>query len=115
MSTPEKRFGLASDVSLIIAAGKLFLYDQALKQLKAERGGRRTKRSEMLKRLVLDYVSNLPDEYFFVPPQEALSKEEIQRYLARRFKEKHVLERAKEDIANLVASSQRSLEETREG
>ena len=114
MSTPEKKFELASDVSLIIAAGKLFLYNQTLQQLKVEKTGRKTKRGEMLKRLVLEYVSNLPDEYFFVPPNIATSKESVLRYLRRRFKEKHVLEKAKRDVAKLVADRQMSLVETRE-
>lgn len=111
MSSIEKKFILAGDVSLIIASGKFFLYKQALLRVQSSLRDKKTKHGEMVKRLTLEYVSNLPDRYFFVPLEIATSRKAIEEYLGRRFEQKHILETAQEDIKKMVAERQSKLDD----
>jgi hypothetical protein len=110
MNKDERWYEDALDVSVVIASAKSFLFAQIWKAIKPRVKKTVSPRNlEMVRRLVREYVSGLPDEDFFISLEVARSKETLEAYLKERFETQGLMERIIREFDEQIARHDKSL------
>ena len=110
MNKDERRYEDALDVSMVIASAKSFLFAQVWKAIKPRMKKTTSPQDlEMVRRLVREIVSGLPDGDFLVPLEVARSKETLEAYLRKRFETEGLVERIIREFDERITRRDKSL------
>ena len=97
-------FQRAVDSSMIIALAKFLLFNKCWEILRAQLKRVGSKDEENIRIVLRERVNNLPNDLFFIPPEEAVSEKAVKRYFQSKF-EGNGLQRIMEELISRTRSS----------
>jgi hypothetical protein len=105
-----QKYQRALDVSMLIALGKLILFNKCWEHLmlRAKKKVRR-KKLDSLKVALRERINNLPDKLFFIPPDRAASSESVKRYFHEKFEKDKLDEKIMAELRKRVLSAEPGL------
>jgi hypothetical protein len=92
----KEQIETAIDIAMIVAIGKLILFEKCWGLLETHLKKRKiisNQDKEMIRRGLREVVNGIADEFFFIPPDKAISRVHIAEYFEKRFGEDKVLDK----------------------